>query len=89
LSVPVWRHWSTNFFFDRFVMNFRVNVDTGIVINAIDASSGEIENIRITTPTSVSDDVSIWLRVCWRLWARLSMSLVTRLSRSPRGWPST
>ena len=28
--------------------------------------------------------VSIWLNVCWRLCATLSMSLVTRLSRSPR-----
>ena len=36
-----------------------------------------------STPTSVSNDVSSWLSVCCRLWATLSMSLVTRLSRSP------
>ena len=52
--------------------------------SAIDASSGEIVNIITVTPTSVSSDVTIWLVVCCRLCARLSMSLVTRLSRSPR-----
>ena len=36
------------------------------------------------TPISVRSEVRIWLTVCCRLCARLSMSLVTRLSRSPR-----
>ena len=52
------------------------------------ANSGEIEIIMMTTPMIVRLDVSIWLSVCWRLCATLSMSLVTRLSRSPRGWLS-
>ena len=85
----MWRHWATNLRFDRLVMACIVNSDTGTVTSATSASSGEIVIIMISTPTSVSVDVSIWLSVCWRLWARLSMSLVTRLSRSPRGWRST
>ena len=43
----------------------------------------------MTTPMIVSVEVSIMLSVCWRLCATLSMSLVTRLRRSPRGWLST
>ena len=61
-------------------------IDSGTVVSATSASSGEIVNIITATPTSSSTDVSIWLSVCWRLWATLSRSLVTRLSRSPRGW---
>ena len=62
---------------------------TGIVTSAINASSGEITNMKTTTPMTVSSEVSSWLSVCCRLWAMLSMSFVTRLSNSPRGWPST
>ena len=57
-------------------------------MSVIIASSGEIEIIMMTTPMIVSVDVSIMLSVCWRLCATLSMSLVTRLRRSPRGWLS-
>ena len=46
-------------------------------------------NIMIITPTMVSVEVRSWLNVCCRLCAMLSMSFVTRLSRSPRGWLST
>ncbi len=60
--------------------------DSGTVVSATSASEGEIANIIAATPMSRSTDVSIWLSVCCRLWARLSRSLVTRLSRSPRGW---
>ncbi len=60
------------------------NTDTGTVVRATTASSGEMVNIMMATPMSSRIDVSIWLRVCCRLWAMLSMSLVTRLSRSPR-----
>ena len=45
-------------------------------------------NIMISTPIIDIDELRIWLSVCWRLWARLSMSLVTRLNRSPRGCES-
>ena len=87
--MPVWRHWSTNRVFDRFVIARMVKIEIGIVTSTTIASSGEIVIIMIATPTIVSVDVSSWLSVCWRLWARLSMSFVTRLSMSPRGWRST
>ena len=60
----------------------------GIVTSASSASSGEIHTIIAIIATTVSSEVSSWLSVCWRLCATLSMSLVTRLSSSPRGWPS-
>ena len=65
-------------------MNRIDQTDIGTVISATSASGGEIVNIITATPMSRSTDVSIWLSVCWRLWATLSRSLVTRLSRSPR-----
>ena len=55
-----------------------------MVTSAISASSGEMTNIITVTPITVSSEVSSWLRVCCRAWETLSMSLVTRLSSSPR-----
>ena len=49
------------------------------------ARIGLIVSIMISTPTIVSSDVMSWVRLCWSDWPMLSMSLVTRLSRSPRG----
>jgi hypothetical protein len=73
----------------RRLTTFIVQIESGTVTSATTASSGEIVNIITVTPTRVSNDVRIWLAVCCRLWARLSMSFVTRLSRSPRDWRST
>ena len=78
-----------NFFFERAVISRITASEIGTVINVIVAKSGEIEIIMMTTPMIVSVEVSIMLSVCWRLCATLSMSLVTRLRRSPRGWLST
>ena len=58
---------------------------SGTVTSATTASSGEIHSIIPTTPSTVSSEVSSWLSVCCSVWLRLSMSLVTRLSSSPRG----
>ena len=69
--------------------NFRTNREAGTIRKVTPASSGEIVNIMMSTPTSWNTDVIVWLSVCWRLWAMLSMSFVTRLSRSPRGVTST
>ena len=55
LSEPVWRHCATKRVFDRLVMAFIVNIDTGIVTSATSDRSGEIVIIMISTPTSVSD----------------------------------
>ena len=85
LSTPVLPHWARNFGRARAATTRMPKTDTGTVVSATSASSGEIVNIITATPMSSSTDVSIWLSVCCRLWARLSRSLVTRLSRSPRG----
>ena len=52
------------------------------------ASSKLIVSIMISTPMTVSTDVISWVRLCWSVWPMLSMSLVTRLSVSPREWSS-
>ena len=52
------------------------------------ASSGLIQNIITRTPMIVHSAVISWVRVCWSELAMLSMSLVTRLRVSPRGWLS-
>ncbi len=57
----------------------------GTATSATSASTGEIQIIMPSTASTVSSEVSSWLIVCWRLWLTLSMSLVTRLSSSPRG----
>ena len=69
-------------------MIFVSQIDTGIVTRAMTASSGEMENIIASIATTMTTLVSICPSVCCTDWARLSMSLVTRLSTSPRGWVS-
>ena len=73
----------------RVPMTFINQIEVGTVTRAIVAISGEIVYIITVTPTTVSNELRIWLSVCCRLCDRLSMSLVTRLSRSPRCSPST
>ena len=88
LSSPVLFHCWMNFFCERFPIIAVTNTDSGMVTRAMRASSGEMTNIIVTMATTVSSEVTSWLSVCCRLWAMLSMSLVTRLSSSPRGWLS-
>jgi len=64
-------------------MTFIAHTAIGTVVSATAASNGEMVIIMIATPINSRIEVSIWLSVCCRLWAMLSMSLVTRLSRSP------
>ena len=73
-----------NSFCDRLPITAVTSTDTGMVTSAMSASSGETTNIITVTPTTVSSEVSSWLSVCCSAWATLSMSLVTRLSSSPR-----
>ena len=63
-------------------------IDSGTVSSEMTASSGLIQNIIASTPMIVQTAVMSWVRVCWSELAMLSMSLVTRLSMSPRGWLS-
>ncbi len=64
------------------------SIDTGTVTSAISARVGAIQNIIAITPTTVSSETSSWLIVCCSVWLTLSMSLVTRESRSPRACES-
>ena len=85
LSLPVRRHWSMNMPWLRFITAPVTTIVIGTVTSATSASCQEIENIMTTTKTTVSSEVSSWLIVCCSDWLMLSMSLVTRLSSSPRG----
>ena len=85
LSWPVVAHCRMNCGWARLPIRAATTMDTGTVTSAITASSGEIQNIMASTPTMVSSDVSSWLSVCCSVWAMLSVSLVARLSTSPRG----
>ena len=84
-SSPVCFHWAMNCCCDRLAIWPVTTTDSGTATSATSASSGEIQNIMTSTPTTVSSEVSSWLSVCWRVCEMLSMSLVTRLSSSPRG----
>ena len=84
-SLPVVDHCRTNCGCARLPIQVTIRTEAGTVTSAISASSHEIQNIIASTPTIVSSEVTTWLRVCCSDWARLSMSLVTRLRISPRG----
>ncbi|PSK65328.1 hypothetical protein B0E53_02699 [Micromonospora sp. MH33] len=84
-SSPVCRHWAMNRRCERFAICWVTTTDSGTATRATRASSGEIQNIMASTPTTVSSALSSWLSVCDRVCEMLSMSLVTRLSSSPRG----
>ena len=85
MSWPVRRHWVMNLVWERFITVPATTTVRGIVTSAISARTHEIVSIIAKTNTTVSTDVRSWLIVCWRLCETLSMSLVTRLSNSPRG----
>ena len=89
LSAPVEAHWATNCACDRRTITTVATSETGTASSEIAARIGLIVSIITSTPTMVSSDVISWVRLCWSDWPMLSMSLVTRLSRSPRAWPST
>ncbi len=78
------RHCATNIFCERRAIARVTHSDNGTVTTAINVSSGEIVSIITSTAKTVSTEVSSWLMVIdTEVWM-LSMSLVTRLSSSPR-----
>ena len=83
-SSPVLRHCATNFGCDRLATIVVTTSDSGMATSATMASSGEMISIITSTPTTVSSEVSVWDSVCCSVCEMLSMSLVTRLSTSPR-----
>ena len=84
LSSPVDFHCSMKSFCERLPITAVTKIDTGIVTSAMSASTGEMTNIIMVTPMMVSTEVRNWLSVCCSACEMLSMSLVTRLSSSPR-----
>ena len=89
LSLPVHRHCSPKYGCERRAMSRVTTSDSGTVTSEISASSGLMTIIMTSTPTTVANDVMLCVRVCWSVVLTLSMSLVTRLSRSPRACAST
>ena len=85
LSLPVRRHCSMNSPWERCITCLVTISESGTEISATRASSGEIQTITPSTATTVSSEVISWLIVCCSVVLTLSMSLVTRLSSSPRG----
>ena len=84
LRRPVLRHCATNIFCERLVIALVANSDSGTVSTVISVSRGEIVSIITNTASTVRIDVSSWLTVTDTDVWMLSMSLVTRLSSSPR-----
>jgi hypothetical protein len=80
-SSPVDFHCWMKSFCARLPITLSPESTTGIVTNAISASTGETTNIITVTPITVSSEVSNWLSVCCSAWEMLSMSLVTRLKQ--------
>ena len=60
-------------------------IESGTVSSEMMARIGLIQSIIARTPMIVHSAVMSWVSVCWSEFAMLSMSLVTRLSVSPRG----
>ena len=69
---------------DRLPTRVATTNDSGTVTSATSASSGEIQNIIASTPTMVSSELMSWPIDCCSVCPMLSMSLVARLSTSPR-----
>ena len=85
LSLPVCPHCCTNIGCERLAIIRVTRTDSGTEMSATTDSSGEMSTIIVSTPTRVSREFSSWLSVCCIVCWTLSMSLVTRLSSSPRG----
>ena len=83
-SSPVAFHWETNSFCDRLPMKLVTSDRDRDGHQRDQGQHRRDDEHHHVTPITVSTDVSSWLSVCCRDWAMLSMSLVTRLSSSPR-----
>ncbi len=82
--MPVHSHWAMKCGCDRLAMIIVTAKDSGTVSSEMTARSGLIQTIIASTPMTVSSAVMSCVSVCCRVVEMLSMSLVTRLSTSPR-----
>ena len=78
------RHWVLNAFCERGPMTPKMIAMSGSETRATRASCHEIENIMISTPITVSTDVTTEESDCCIVCVMLSMSFVTREISSPR-----
>ena len=81
-------HCAANCFCERLAMSMVTTTESGTTSSEIRASSQLMESIMMSTPMIVSATVMSCVRLCCSDCEMLSMSLVTRLSTSPRGWSS-
>ena len=88
LRSPVRSHCAANCFCERLAMSTVSSTESGTASSEMRASSQLIDSIMMSTPTIVSSAVMICVRLCCSDCEMLSMSLVTRLRTSPRGWSS-
>ena len=77
-------HCATNNRWERRAIARVTTTDNGTVNRVIPVSSGEMLTIISSTVATVSTALSSWVMVIDSDVWRLSMSLVTRLSTSPR-----
>ena len=84
LSRPVLVHCATNSRWERRAIARVTTIDSGTVNRARPVSSGEMLSIINSTVATVRTALSSWVMVIDSDVCRLSMSLVTRLSTSPR-----
>ena len=84
LSRPVLVHCAMNSRCERRAIARVATTDSGTVSRVIPVSSGEMVSIISSTVATVSTALSSWVIVIDSEVCRLSMSLVTRLSTSPR-----
>ncbi len=69
-------------------MNTVMTTESGTASSEIKARIQLMDSIMMSTPMIVSRAVMSCVRVCCSDCEMLSMSLVTRLRTSPRGWSS-
>ena len=83
--MPVAFHMWANCTWARLPMRAATNPAVGMTMRLTTASSGDTQNIMMSTPMTVRMALSSCCMVWVRVWATLSMSLVIRLMSSPRG----
>jgi len=69
-------------------MNMETTAANGTISTVMPVSSALTESIMTVTPSTVSTELSSCPSVCCSVCCTLSMSLVIRLSNSPRGCES-
>ncbi len=88
LSSPMCFHCSAKYFWERGAMILVMRKLRGSTTRVIAVSRGLMVSIMTMTPRMVTTEVITCPRLCWRVPAMLSMSLVNRLMISPCVRPS-